>query len=148
MADAVDIDVTREMQAPLTGLWEVLSDLSRLPEWLAFASAVEDVSPGEASAGSTYTVKPPGRFEPTTHWEVKEVETLRRQVHASEMPLLTGVTSTIELLDGTGDQRVRAHVHWRGEPRNLAGRLMRPIFQKRIQQSWERSLEQLDALAR
>jgi uncharacterized protein YndB with AHSA1/START domain len=144
MADAVDIDYTREMRAPPGQIWAILSDLSRLPDWLEFASKLEERSGDEVAVGTTYTVKPGGRFEPTTHWKVTEVDPGRRQLHTSEMPVISGVKSEIELLDnGT----TRVHVHWRGQPKGLMGRMMRPMFQKRIQQNWERSLENLDDLA-
>lgn len=142
---AVDVQVTRQMRAPLPALWSVINDLRRLPEWLAFAAALEDVSASEATPGATYTVKPHHGYEPKTHWRVAEAEPPRRQVHTSEMPMLSGVTSTIELLDGPDG--VRADVHWRGEPANLLGRLMRPMFQRRIEAQWEQSLKKLDALA-
>jgi hypothetical protein len=38
-------------------------------------------------------------------------------------------------------------VHWTGTPKGLMGRLMRSMMQKRITQSWERSLEALDRVA-
>jgi uncharacterized protein YndB with AHSA1/START domain len=146
MAQPVDVDVSREMRAPAAALWEVLGDLRRLPEWLQFASELEERSSDTVAEGVTYTVKPHRSFEPKTRWRITAVEPPRRQVHSSEMPMLRGVTSTIELLDG-GDGRVRAHVHWVGEPSNFAGRLMRGMFQRRITEQWERSLEQLDRLA-
>src|SRR4051812_21241276 len=147
MADAVDIDVTREMRAPAAALWAVLDDLSRLPEWLEFASALEESSGDRATAGTTYTVKPGGRFEPKTHWRIAEADPPRRQLHTSEMPMLSGVTSEIEVLDAADGGPARVHVHWRGQPSNLFGRMMRGMFQKRIQENWERSLEKLDELA-
>ena len=146
MADAVDIDVTREMRAPAAAIWGVLNDLGRLPDWLAFSGSLEDASSTEAAQGATYTVKPAGRFEPKTHWRIAEVDPQRRQLHTSEMPMLSGVRSEIEVLD-SGADGARVHVHWRGDPANLFGRLMRPMFQRRIQENWERSLERLDELA-
>src|SRR6476646_2791152 len=97
MAQPVDIDLTREMTSSADALWTLLSDLKRLPEWLAFAGSLEDVSSGAAVEGATYTVKPSRAFEPKTKWKIVTVEDRRRQVHASEMPMLSGVTSTIEL---------------------------------------------------
>lgn len=95
--------------------------------------------------GATYTVKPAHGYEPETHWRVTAVEG-RRQVHQSEMPMIAGVTSTIELLENA-DGTVRAHVHWRGEPSTFMGWLMRPMFQSRITKNWETSLEALDRAA-
>jgi uncharacterized protein YndB with AHSA1/START domain len=146
MADPVDIDVTREMTAPADRIWAVLMDLRRLPDWLAFASELPETSSDQAVVGTTYSVKPGGRFEPTTHWQIAEVEAPRRQLHTSEMPLLSGVRSEIDVIDG-GTGPAKVHVHWRGNPRNLMGRMMRPMFQRRIQENWEKSLEDLDKLA-
>src|SRR5437763_4010518 len=112
MAEPVDIDVTREMSAPADAIWAVLDDLQRLPEWLAFASSLEDASSDRAVEGATYTVKPGGAFEPKTHWKIATVEERRRQVHTSEMPMLSGVTSTLELQGTGGGGPVSVHVHW------------------------------------
>ena len=146
MAQPVDIDLTREMTAPPEAVWAVLGDLRRLPEWLAFAAAVEDVSGDEAAEGATYTVKPGRAFEPKTHWRITAVEAPRRQVHTSEMPMLRDVTSTIEL-QTPADGPASVRVHWHGEPSNLFGRMMRGMFQRQIEENWRKSLEQLDRVA-
>lgn len=146
MAGAVDIDVTREMGAPSDRIWAVLQDLKRLPEWLEFASSLPEASSDVATVGATYAVKPGGRLEPTTHWQITEVEAPRRQLHTSEMPMLSGVRSEIEVIDG-GAGPAKVHVHWRGDPKGFMGRMMRPMFQRRIHENWEKSLENLDRLA-
>jgi uncharacterized protein YndB with AHSA1/START domain len=147
MAQPVDIDLTREMTSSADAVWTVLSDLKRLPEWLAFAGSLEDVSSDAAVEGATYTVKPSRAFEPKTKWRIASVDERRRQVHTSEMPMLSGVTSTIELSapDSGGPASVR--VHWHGEPSNFFGRMMRGMFQRQIEENWRKSLEELDRVA-
>ena len=146
MAQPVDIDLTREMKSSPGAIWTMLDDLRRLPEWLAFAASLENVSSDRAAEGTTYTVKPGGAFEPKTHWKIVTVEEGRRQVHASEMPMLSGVTSTLELIAPDGAP-ASVHVHWHGEPKNLFGRMMRGMFQRRIEENWRKSLEELDRVA-
>jgi uncharacterized protein YndB with AHSA1/START domain len=146
VADPVDIDVTREMTAQPEQIWVVLQDLKRLPDWLEFASELPEASSDVVAVGATYTVKPGGRFEPNTHWQIAEVEPPRRQLHTSEMPMLSGVRSEIEVIDGSGGP-AKVHVHWRGDPKGFMGRMMRPMFQRRIHENWEKSLENLDRLA-
>jgi uncharacterized membrane protein len=141
----IDVDVSRQMTAPAEAVWAVLADLDRLSEWLAFASSVEDVS-GPAESGASYTVKPHKSYEPTTHWTVTESTPPSRQVHVSEMPVVRGVRSELEVRDGPEGATVR--VHWTGTPNGFMGRAMRPMMQKRITQNWERSLEALDRVAR
>jgi uncharacterized membrane protein len=145
MSRTIDVDVSRGMTADPAAIWAVLEDLNRLPEWLQFASSVQDVS-GPAQPGARYTVKPPRSYEPTTHWVVTEVEAPRRQLHTSEMPIVAGVRSELRLDDDGGDPTVR--VHWSGTPKGLMGKLMRGTMQKRITQNWERSLARLDEVAR
>jgi hypothetical protein len=140
----IDVDVSRKMTAPPEAVWAVLADLNRLPEWLEFASSVEDVS-GPAEPGATYTVKPNRSYEPTTHWTVSESTPPSHQLHVSEMPVVSGVRSQLEVSDGPGGATVR--VHWTGTPKGLMGRLMGGTMQKRITQNWERSLEALDRVA-
>jgi uncharacterized protein YndB with AHSA1/START domain len=141
----IDVDVTRQMAAPAAAVWAVLADLNRLPDWLAFAASVEDVS-GPAEPGATYTVKPHKSYEPTTHWTVRESTPPEHQLHVSEMPVVSGVRSQLEVSERPDGATVR--VHWTGTPKGLMGRLMRSTMQKRITQNWERSLEALDRLAR
>ena len=144
MAEEIDVHVRRQMRASADAVWAVIHDLRRLPEWLKFASAVEDVS-GPAEPGATYTVKPPRSYEPTTHWTVTESARPSRQLHTSEMPVVSGVRSLLEVSDGPEGATVR--VHWTGTAKGLMGRLMRPMMQKRITRNWERSLEALDRVA-
>lgn len=134
------------MQAPQAAVWEVMSDLTRLGEWLDFAASVNDRSGPAAEEGATYSVQPPHSYEPVSRWRIVEVVAPTRQVHAAEMPLLHGVTSTIELVE-SGDGWVEATVHWRGTPANLLGRLMRSMFQRQVAAGWDRSLGHLDRLA-
>jgi hypothetical protein len=145
MSRAVDIEVDRDMKASGPAIWMVLEDLSRLPEWLAFAASLPERSGDRVEPGATYTVKPEHGYEPQTRWRVTAVQD-RCQVHECEMPMISGVSSTIEVLEGA-DGRARAHVHWRGEPSTLMGRLMRPMFQRQITRNWKRSLAALDRAA-
>ena len=88
MANQIDVDVSRRIKASAETVWAVLADLNRLPDWQQFAAAVEDVS-GPAQPGATYTVKPHKSYEPTTHWTVTEAEPPSRQLHTSEMPVVS-----------------------------------------------------------
>ena len=144
MPKTIDVDVSRQMSASPDAVWSVLADLNRLPDWLAFASSVQDVS-GPAEPGATYTVKPQKSYEPTTHWTVAEALPPTRQLHTSEMPVISGVRSELELTP-SGDA-VTVRVHWTGTPKGIMGKLMSATMQKRITQNWERSLEQLETVA-
>jgi uncharacterized protein YndB with AHSA1/START domain len=144
MANTIDVDVSRRVSASPDAVWTVLADLERLPDWNQFAAAVENVS-GPAQPGATYTVKPHRSYEPTTHWTVTEAEPPARQLHTSEMPVVSGVRSLVEVSAADGGSNVR--VHWTGTPKGVMGKLMRPMMQKRITRNWERSLEALDRVA-
>jgi Polyketide cyclase / dehydrase and lipid transport len=144
MASTIDVDVSRRVSASPDAVWAVVADLNRLPDWNQFAAAVEDVS-GPAQPGATYTVKPHKPYEPTTHWTVTEAEAPSRQLHTSEMPVVSRVRSLLEVSAADGGSNVR--VHWTGTPKGVMGRLMRSMMQKRITQNWERSLEALDRVA-
>lgn len=140
----IDVDVSRQMNVSAGAVWAVIGDLNRLPEWLEFASAVQDVS-GPAKAGATYTVKPPKSYEPTTQWTISEAEPPTRQLHRSEMPVVSGVRSELQVTPSGDGVTVRAH--WTGTPKGLMGRMMSSMMQKRITQNWERSLEGLERVA-
>jgi hypothetical protein len=144
MPKLIDVDVSRRMNVSADAVWSVLRDLNRLPEWLAFAADVQDVS-GSAEPGATYTVKPHRSYEPTTHWTVSESDPPARQLHTSEMPVVSGVRSELSISPSDGGLVVRAH--WTGAPKGVMGKLMSGMMQKRITQSWERSLQALERLA-
>lgn len=146
MSDPVDIDITRPMTSSREAVWAVLSDLSRLPEWLEFASELPERSSDRAEPGVTYTVKPPRKMEPTTHWRIAEVDEGSRQLHTSEMPMFAGVTSELTLSEASGGG-TQVRVHWRGQPSKLVSRLLRGTFDKQIRGNWERSLAKLDEVA-
>jgi uncharacterized protein YndB with AHSA1/START domain len=144
MPKLIDVDVTRAMNVPPDKVWAVLADLNRLPEWLAFASAVTDVS-GPAQVGARYTVKPHKSYEPTTHWTITEVDQPVRQVHTSEMPVVRGVRSELQIEPSADGASVRAH--WTGTPKGVLGKMMSGMMQKRIAENWERSLQALERIA-
>src|SRR5947208_1103033 len=121
MPNTIDVDVDRQMSASPEAVWTILADLNRLPEWLAFAAAVEDTS-GPAAPGATYTVKPHHSYEPTTHWTIAEVERPTRQLHTIEMPVVSGVRS--ELSVTPSGQGVSVRAHWTGTPTGVMGKLM------------------------
>lgn len=146
MSAPVDIEVTRPMTASRDALWAVLSDLSRVPEWLEFAAELPERSSDRADAGATYTVRPPRRMEPTTHWRIAEVDEGSRQLHTSEMPMFSGVRSEIAIEDAPGGG-VQVHVRWRAQKAKLVARLLHSSFEKRIRDNWERSLARLDEVA-
>jgi uncharacterized protein YndB with AHSA1/START domain len=145
MPSTIDVDVSRSIAASPEAVWAVLADLKRLPEWLEFAAAVDAVS-GPAEPGATYTVKPHKSYEPTTHWQVTEVEAPVRQLHTSEMPIISGVRSELQLTP-SGDG-VTVRVHWTGTPKGVMGKVMSSTMQKRITQNWQRSLNKLEGVAR
>lgn len=145
MPKTIDVDVSRTIAASPEAVWAVLADLNRLPEWLAFAEGVDAVS-GPAEPGATYTVKPHKSYEPKTHWQVAETEAPSRQLHTSEMPVISGVRSELQLTP-SGDG-VTVRVHWTGTPKGVIGKVMSATMQKRITQNWQQSLERLEKVAR
>ena len=143
MANQIDVDVSRRVNASPDAVWAVVADLDRLPDWNQFAAAVEDVS-GPAQPGATYTVKPHKPYEPTTHWTVTE-PSLRRASCTPARCRRQRRALALEVSAADGGSNVR--VHWTGTPKGVMGKLMRSMMQKRITQNWERSLEALDRVA-
>jgi hypothetical protein len=77
---------------------------------------------------------------------VAEAEQPVRQLHTSEMPVVSGVRSELTITPSGGGVTVRAH--WTGTPKGLIGKAMSGMMQKRITENWEKSLEQLENAAR
>ncbi len=80
------VEESTHIEAPPEAVWKLLSDLSRIPEYVYFVREVFDIS-GPANLGTVYKERAkPGPFESVSEWCITDFEPPRRQVHEGTMP--------------------------------------------------------------
>jgi uncharacterized protein YndB with AHSA1/START domain len=112
--------------APPGLVWDIYTNLERIPEWQTGDPKVEEVSGQGHEIGATYTVRRgPGASRTTV------TEAVRPSVHASRTsaPLGLSFDLTTNLLPENGGTRLqlRAETHWRKGLR-LVGRVVEFVF--------------------
>lgn len=92
------VEESIHIQALPEAVWKVVSDLSRIPEYVFFVREVFDISENPPSKGSTYKERAkPGPTESISEWRVTEFEPHSRQVHVGTMPEMNAtLTITLE----------------------------------------------------
>jgi len=95
------VEESTHIEAPPEAVWELLSDLSRIPEYVYFVREVFDIS-GPADLDVVYKERAkPGLFESVSEWRITVFEPPRRQAHECAMPEMdASVMSHLEPEDG------------------------------------------------
>lgn len=92
-----DVNVAVEVEAAPEEVWEVVSDVRRLPHWQKHVARVDDVPPEGLDVGSTYTtVMRFMRVRARVEAEVLEWDPPRRsRIRLSGMHLIDAVVTTV-----------------------------------------------------
>ncbi len=79
-------------------LWEVITDLARMSEWVTFHRGIAGAVPRKVRAGTTFTQQVEvGGTEFEVEWEAREVEPVQRIVWEGCGPMGATARSTYEL---------------------------------------------------
>ncbi|MFC7225886.1 SRPBCC family protein [Salinirubellus salinus] len=120
--------------APET-VWAFVSDVERLPEWVAFTDEVRHHDEGTVREGFEYAeYGGVGPLRGESEWEVVACESPTRQVHAGDLGAMQAtLTIDIEPTDGEGDgsrwtQTVEFETFSRFRP---LGRLLEVLYLRR-----------------
>jgi uncharacterized protein YndB with AHSA1/START domain len=138
----IEVTASEVIAVPPAQLWELVSDTSRNPEWVAGTAAVTRTD-GPARQGSTYDEINPimGPFRAKTRWTVIELDPPRRQVHRSEdVPFARETLIIIDLTPSGDGTKVTVTLRARGR------RVLR-VLKSRMREDNERSVGDLAALA-
>lgn len=114
-------EATRNIEAPATRVWDVLSGVEAWPQWLPTVSSVEALDGSPLQVGRRYRITQP-RLRPAI-WKVSEVEPGRRFVWRATSPGVQMIAEHIVDSDGT-----RAHVRLGYEFRGPLGVLLGKAF--------------------
>ncbi len=127
---------TFRIEAPIEGLWELMSDPDRLPEWNGAFDRVESATGPLDKVGTTYTqVMRVAGIELKGHWEITEVEPSRRRRFQGTPPGCAACTGseTFETVNGGTDYTVEMDYTLRGGPVGVAiDRLFGRSFVERV----------------
>lgn len=115
---------TIEIDAPPAGVWTVMSDVERWPEWTASVTGVRRLDHGPLRLGSRAVIRQP-RFPPAS-WTVTTLEPGRRFVWKSGMPGLWVHGDHSVAPHGAGAQAT-LRLSYEGLLARLMGRLTRGI---------------------
>lgn len=144
----IEVTASAVTAAPPATLWELLSDTSRYPEWVAGTAAVTRTD-GPARLGSTYDEINPilGPWRATTRWTVIEFDPPAHQVHRSEdIPFASEFLVIIDLAPAGDGSEVRLTL--RASPSlGALGTGVLGLLKGRTRKDNERSVRKLAELA-
>ncbi len=137
---STDIAASRE------AVWEVITDLSRLGEWVTIHRGIEGDPPATVQEGTTFTQQisvAEQRFD--VDWTAKEVSPPRRMVWDGAGPMGSSARSTYELSDAGDSVRFTYSTEY-GVPGGKVGEVAATAVESRGQEEADESLERLKRL--
>jgi len=79
------LEASVDIQAPPETVWDFLSDLRRVPEWVPATEEILWISEGPVGAGTVYRERTRlGPMKSVTQWRITAWEPPRRQTHEQE----------------------------------------------------------------
>jgi uncharacterized protein YndB with AHSA1/START domain len=129
-------------------VWELVSDTSRFPEWVAAAAAVPRTD-GPAREGSTYDelTRLVGPFRAKTHWTFVESDPPRRLVQRSEdVPFASEFFVITEVAPSGDGSKVTSTLRARPSLGVLGASMFR-IIESQQRKDTERTVRKLAELA-
>jgi len=141
------IEVSVDIGASPEVVWDFVSNLRRIPEWIEDTLKMLSVEPEPAQRGTIYRERSRivGPLSQVTNWKISEFDPPRFQKHDGQVPLMaaTSVSSALEPSAG-GTKFTLVFEYTPGNPlSSLSDRL---FLKKNLQSSFGRSLQRLKAL--
>ena len=82
-------ELSTEINAPPQAVWDFISDLRRVPEWMTTTDEMLYISEGEIGVGTVYREKGGvGPLKSVSEWRITEFEPPRRQVHVGDLGVM------------------------------------------------------------
>ena len=149
----MQIEAEVHIPASTEVVWDLVSDVYRLPEWVTNVEQILSVSDVPIKVGTVYRdrVNIAGLWRPVREWRVTEFTPPRWQVREGKWPRIGRATISMSLDPlGAATQfklNVTFHFHWYLKP--LAWLLLEGLFLRRtLQTGLRRTAESLKALLR
>ncbi len=124
-------ELVLEIQAPVTTVWRVWTDVSAWPGWNSAVTQVTRLDDGEMGVGARARIRQPQL--PANIWEVTEWQPPERWVWVTRQP---GATTTgVHLIEDLGDgrSRVTSGATHSGPLGGLAGRALGGLTRKLVE---------------
>ena len=138
---AVDIGASPEV------VWDFVSDLRRIPEWIEDTLAMLSVEPEPAQRGTLYRERSRilGPLSQVTTWTITEFDPPRRQKHEGQVPMMAATNVAMGLEpSSTGTTFTLVFEYTPGNP--LASLADRLFLRGNLRSGFRRSLQKLKAL--
>lgn len=106
------VQSTVRVEASPEEVWEILIDVDRWPDWVAFTDEVTYVSEGPFGEGTVYRERSgPGPLKSESEWRVTEFDPPRRTVHRGDIGILQPIL-TLELDPANGYTRIHQTIDY------------------------------------
>lgn len=134
-------------------VWELVSDVHRLPEWVTNVEQILSVSDVPVKVGTIYRdrVNVAGLWRPVREWRITEFTPPRWQVHEGKWPGIgkAVISMSLEPLGTSTQFKLTEAFHWHWYLKPLAWLLLEGLFLRRtLQAELRRHVENAKALLR
>jgi uncharacterized protein YndB with AHSA1/START domain len=152
--DVSRIEVSVDIGASPEVVWDFVSNLRRIPEWIEDTLAMLTVEPEPAQRGTVYRERSRivGPLSQVTTWKISEFDPPRFQKHDGQVPMMaaTSVSFGLEPSAGglpAGQAGTKFALVFEYTPGNPLSSLGDRLFlKKNLQSGFQRSLQNLKAL--
>ena len=141
------IEVSVDIGASPEAVWEFVSDLRRIPEWIEDTRAMLSVEPESAQKGTVYKERSRiiGPLSQATTWTITEFDPPRYQKHDGRVPMMAATSVSFGLEpSATGTRFTLVFGYTPGNPVSSLGD--RLFLKKNLQSGFQRSLGNLKRL--
>jgi uncharacterized protein YndB with AHSA1/START domain len=141
------IEVSVDVGAPPEAVWDFVSNLRRIPEWIEDTLAMLTVEPEPAQQGTVYRERSRivGPLSQVTTWKISEFDPPRFQRHDGQVPMMAATSVSFALEPSAGATKFRLVFEYTpGNPVSSLGD--RLFLKKSLQSGFQRSLENLKRL--
>ena len=141
------IEVSVDIGAPPEVVWEFVSDLRRIPDWIEDTLAMLSVEPEPARLGTVYKERSRimGPVSRVTTWTIAEFDAPRFQKHDGRVPMMAATSVSFGLEpSGAGTKFTLVFEYMPGNP--LSSLTDGLFVRKNLERGFRRSIQNLKAL--
>ena len=141
------VEVSVDVGASPEVVWDFVSNLRRIPEWIEDTRAMLTVEPEPAQQGTVYRERSRivGPLSQVTTWKISEFDPPRFQKHDGQVSMMAATSVSFGLEPSAGGTKFTLVFEY--TPGNPLSSLSDGLFLKRnLQSGFQRSLENLKRL--
>jgi len=141
------VEVSVDVGASPEAVWDFVSNLRRIPEWIEDTRAMLTVEPEPAQQGTVYRERSRivGPLSQVTTWKITEFDPPRFQKHDGQVPMMAATSVSFGLEPSAkGTRFTLVFEYTPGNPVSSLGD--RLFLKKNLQSGFQRSLQNLKRL--